>query len=471
MPVTRKQQVLAKVETSEGVSSNPVGADAVLVFDPALSDNVDVPDRVPAGPTLSRALTPTGRKTRQLTFKSDFRGSADTTIPVDEPDFAKFLKASAYKTSTVKKITLGAVTGTGFQVGEIVSQSAGAIRGVVIGAFTGTTLLFRSTTSGDFLVVVPLVGTFTAAATTGESSASTSTASAVAAYAGLCYQPTSEKSVNLVTNAWTGTAPVAGEVVRVTTSGTLVGSIQIIRVNTATDYDGTLLWGTVSTGDVLTTAGSATGTIQSGSPTQFQTSSLTIRHNLDGRRRDLLGARGDFTLEGDVGSPMQFAWTFSGNVGTTSDALAASTSGLSTVQPPRLLGAICAYGLGADIMRLPTKKVSLSGHGTVNPNLDANSSGGSTGSNVTDRDPEFSLTVDQVQSAFDWEAARDAGTLTRITILLGTTPGQIVGLVAPQGQVTVAGTGDADGISTQELTIKCRRVLESGDDEVYIFQL
>ena len=65
MPIQRKQQILAKTETSEGVSSNPGASDAVQVFDPTIADTVEVQDRVPAGPTLSRDFAPIGRQTRE----------------------------------------------------------------------------------------------------------------------------------------------------------------------------------------------------------------------------------------------------------------------------------------------------------------------------------------------------------------------------------------------------------------------
>lgn len=473
MPINRKQQILAKVETSEGTSANPGASDAIQVFDPSLSDNVDVQDRVPAGPTLSRDFAPIGRQTRQITFTSDLRGSGDTSIPITEPEFAKLLKAAGWRSSTFKKLTLGAVTGTGFQVGEQVTQSSGTIIGVIVGIMQAGAPVHRTTTTGALLCVAVLTGTFTAAATTGSSSGSTSTASAVADYEGVCYQPTSQKLVNVTTAAWTGTAPVAvGEVLKVESpAGTVVGSCQIINNNSGfVDFDVTLLHGTMLNGYTLRSAGNGTTTINA-APTQVRTPSLTISHNLDGRLRELLGARGTFNLQGEVGQPMQFSWTFSGDIGAASDTPAVATTGLSTIRPPRLLGAFCCYGLGAEVYRLPTKRVSFDLGATVNPNLDANRAGGATGSNVTDRDPSFQVTVDQVQSAFDWEAARNAGTTVRMVFILGTTAGNILAIVAPIGQVTEVSMGDSDGIATFDVTVRPRRVQESGDDEVFIAQL
>jgi hypothetical protein len=479
MPVQRKQQILIARESSEGVSANPGGANAVQIFDPSPPvDNVEVLDRVPAGATLSRDVTPIGRKTRTEAFKSDFRGSADITIPITAPEWALLLEACGYKVSTIQKLTMGAVTGTGFQAGEIVSQSAGAVRGVVVGGFTvGGVITDRMASNGGHIAVVPIVGTFTAAATTGESSASTSTASAAAAYEGYGLQPTSDKLINVLTAAWAGGTPAAaGETLAVEDAGTNVriGAVQVVTDNSAgafTNIDVVLLWGSIAnTNRLRNAAGTGTGVINA-VPTQIRTPSLTIRHNLDGRRRDLLGARCDFTLEAEVGQPAQFSWTASGDIGTDLDALPAVTSGLSTVRPPRFFGALRGYGVGSELHGIPTKRFSLAGGGTVNPNLDGGRAGGATGSNVTDKDPALTVTVDAVNGALPWESIRDAGTLVRAVFILGTVKGNICSLVIPAGQVTEVTHGDADGIATHEVTIRPRRILEGGDDDLFLVQL
>jgi hypothetical protein len=203
----------------------------------------------------------------------------------------------------------------------------------------------------------------------------------------------------------------------------------------------------------------------------FRTPCQTIRHNLDGRQSDLTDARGNFTIDGEVGQPLTFKWEMTGNPVAAIDAPAITTTGLSTITPPRLLGAVCAYGLAAEIYRLATKKVSFTPADVVNPNLDANSSGGSTGSNVTDRDPKFTVTVDRVHSAFDWEAARDNSTPIRVAMILGTTKGNIVVIVAPICQVVTVTASDSNGVATFDVELAPRRILESGDDEVYFAQL
>lgn len=474
MPVTRKQQILAKTETSEGTSSSPGAGDAVLIYEPQLQDSVDINPRVPSGPTLSRDFTPVGRTTRQLTFKSDFRGSGSLGTA---PDFARFLLSCGYKQSALYLVTITSTAPTlgGIMLGEIVQDGGGA-RGVVV-ALSASAVSFvpitRLTTGSGVLVIAMITGTWATGAFGGESSSSLATTSAVTGYSETCYQPDSQKLMNVTTGSWTGTPPAAeGEVLAVENgSGVVLGHVQVIVDNgSMTDMDVTQLHGTIANGNRLRSAGGGTATI-SAAPVMTRTPSLTIAHNLDGRRRDLLGSRGTFQLDGDVGSPMQFSWSFSGDIGPAVDTPAIVTTGLSTIRPPRLFGAIAAYGLGAQIHRITTKRVGMDNAGTVNPNLDVNRAGGATGSNVTDRDPSITVTVDQVHSGFDWEAARNNGTPVRFSAILGTVQGQIVGIAAPICQVTEVAISDADGVATFDVTLKPRRVLESGDDEVFLFML
>ena len=473
MPITRRQQLLIKVETSEGVSSNPGASDAIQIFDPNYSDTVEQLERTPAGGSLSRSFSSIGRTTRQVTGTTDMRGSGDVTLPVDPPEWGKLLLASGYRVATLKKLTLGTVTGTGFQVGEIVQQSGGTIRGVVVGVFTaGGALVDRLTTSGGHLAIVVLAGTFTAAATTAESSGSTSTASAVADYEGIAYQPTSQKQVQVSTGAWSSGTPAVGEALDVEVSGAKVGGVLVIADNGSfTSMNVVLLWGQMLNGNTLRTANGASTATISADPVQILTPSLTVRHNFDGRRRDMLGARCDFQAQADVGQPLSFNWTIQGDLGPAIDTQPVTTTGLSAVRAPRLLGAICAYGRGANLYRLTTKRIGVANNGAVNPNLDANRAGGSTGSNITDRDPTVTFQTDMVHGAFDWEAIRDNGTAIRAAHLLGTTKGQIVGVVVPNGQVTEVTPADANGIGAFDIALKARSVVESGDDELYLVQL
>lgn len=472
MPIHRKQQILSKVETSEGVDSVPGADDATQIFNPQITPEAEVQDRVPAGPTLSRDFQAIGRTTLELQFESDFRGSGDTSIPVAEPEWGKYLKGSGYRVSSLVKITCGAITGTGFQVGEGCVQVGPS--GIIVGILVSGVPVHRTVTTGAILVVAVLSGTFTTSATAGTASGSTMTASAVAAYEGVGFQPTSQKLTNITTAAWSGGTPAAvGEILKVEQpAGTVVGAVQIINNNGSfLDMDVTQLFGTIASGNTLRNAAGTGTTTISATPTQTRTPSLTHYHNFDGRRRPLLGSRGDFVLEGDSGGPMIFRWTFRGDVGPRVDTPATTTAGLSVIRPPRLLGAFLCYGLAAEIYRLPTKRISFANGGVISDDLDGNRAGGSRGTNVTDRRPAITVTLDAVHGAFDWEGALENSTPIRAAFVLGATPGNIMSLVAPVCQVTAVTMPEQDGMHGMEVVLEPRRVAESGDDELFISQL
>tara|TARA_R110000796_G_scaffold229663_2_gene347057 strand:+ start:1643 stop:3070 length:1428 start_codon:yes stop_codon:yes gene_type:complete len=475
MPITRKQQVLAKLETTEG--GGPPTAfdldDALQVFDPSISDSVDTIDRVPAGPTLSRDFVPIGRKTREITFTSDFRGGA---VIATAPEWGQLIRACGYKKAETTDVRLllctlaGTITGE-FQVAETISQTSGTKVGVVLGCFTAAGApKATADTATDYMIVAEVTGTLATGAVDGDASGADDTAMTVAVTTNHhAYMPTSLKLVEIEDSGnWTNN-PVVGNTISSTRAGTLVGSAQVISV-TATTATVSLLWGSLASGDVITTGAVANGTLDS-APVMTRTPSLALRHNLDGRNRLLNGARGSFSCSGEVGAPMSFSWTFTGDPGTDVDAVAIATSGLGATRAPRLLGAICTYGEGANLRNLQTKSVNFDNAGTVSPNLDANSAGGATGANITDRDSTITVQVDNVNGTMDWEAIRDAGTVVRAAFLIGTTPGNIMSLVAPNCQVTDVSLADSDGVSVFDVTLRPRRINESGDDDLFFSQL
>ena len=488
MPLTRKQQILFKRETSEGVSAAPDATNAVLVFEPSISDSVETNDRVPAGSTLSREVVPTGRRTRTIGFQNDLRGSGDVSAPIDEPDWGQMIECSGYETVTLREIPLPTFTsGTGYHLGEIVQQSS-TIRGIVCGLFNAAGAFVHTLAAAGTVVVVEIAGAMADAGTlTGESSNSVGTGGTVADYAGRAYKPTSLKLITLAASggfAGAGSDPEAGDVVTVLRGGAQVGIAQVSSINGGgTSLEVSLLDGQVALADVLYWSATAAATLTS-APIMSKTPSATISHNLDGRRRDLVGARGDFELTADAGNPLSFNWTWTGDPATAVDAVPFATSGLSNVRAPRLFaadGAVCTYAdtvnvpddgdTAAQQLRLATKSVSYSSGNSVSPDIDANSAGGARGANITDRDPTYSATVNQAHSGFDWEDKRDNSKLVHAAVVVGSTPGNICGLVIPRGQVLEANIGDSDGVATHEVQIKPRRVREQGDDEIIFFQM
>jgi hypothetical protein len=473
MVLTRKQQLLGAIETTPGGGGTLTGSDAILVYDPSISDSPDFLDRTPSGATLSGAFQPPGRKTRELSFQTDFRGSGGAA----EPEFAMLLKACGYAAvPAVQNLTCGSVSGgTGyFVVGERVTQATSDAEGIVVAITSGGSSVDKAASSGDVLVVARTSSSaFNAVnAVTGASSGAGTTPSGAATRANsFSYAPTSESLMQIGFSAdLTGAA--AGKSYNIERGGELVGGLTVVEVTALDDLNVTLLWGSIANGDVVTD-GTNTATLNA-APTVVKGPTLVFWHNLDGRRRELKGARGTFSMQGSVGEPLQFSWTFQGDIGSDLDVAPAASSATSSVKGPRLLGAVVAvgeYDSDANVYRMPIKSINLDNAGTVSPNLDANSPGGATGANITDRDSTIQITVDNVNGAFDWEAMRDNGTAVRFAAVLVDANGNPLSVVAPHCQVAEVSLSDANGISVFDVTLRPMRIAESGDDDLYFSQL
>jgi hypothetical protein len=85
--------------------------------------------------------------------------------------------------------------------------------------------------------------------------------------------------------------------------------------------------------------------------------------------------------------------------------------------------------------------------------------------------PEITVTVDRAHSTFPWRDVVKNATPVRASFLLGRTPGNIVGVIAPRCQATVAARAEAEGINTQQVTLRPVRIQEAGNDELFIVQL
>lgn len=459
MTITRKAQILIKRETVRGQNANPGASDAVLVYDPEVEETTETDDRVPAGPSMSRDFVPIGLQTRTVTFRADFRGSGDTSIAIDEPDWAKILTSGGFRSITFRRVPLTSLSGTGYQIGEKVSKDANNW-GVAVSSLAG---------NGD-LFVAEVEGTISSTGTlTGASSGTTGTIGTTAAAAGLAYASASDRLVTLATASWSGGTPVVGDVATVTRSSIVVGAVRIaVDLGSMLSFDVEPLWGEYDNGDTLT-VGAKTCTLNA-APVPKQIQSVTARVNKGGFARDTVGGLGQFELSGEAGGTLTFAWTIVGAKGPHADLVPASTSGLSSIRPPRLMGAVVGFGVGNQLYRLPVKSITIVGGQTLAQDRDANATSGSIGAELTDRDPEIRVTVNAAGTSFDWLSILANSTTVRFAMQLGSTAGNIVGCVAPVCQVVSVTDADSDGIATYEVTLKPRRQREQGDDEMFFWQ-
>ena len=484
MPINRKHQIAAKIETAEGVDawggSAPDAADVVRVNDPTVQDAQEQDDSTPSGASLSKDFTSPGRATRSMTFGADFVGN--TTGADDDarrnavPPWDGFVRACG-----TKRVSLAAATGTvssgPFFVGERVGSTV----------WSGGTPAVWGLAANDGvggLYIVPIVGSWTGITTVfGEQSLATIGTATLDVTGGLAYLPDTQQtvSVDLTVGGWSGAAPSAGDVILIYRSGSQVGSAVVITAGDPIVLS--VLYRNVQDGDTLTTATGSTATVEaSGAVTALNSPSISVYSNLDGEERRLLGGRGDFTLGGETGKPLKFAFTLGGSPTTAVDALQVAGVSLATLSAPKFAGAIFGMGYDRDATIavptgtpdyvdtcVPAKSIELATGNTNEDRRDHCAASGILSSRVTDRDPQITVEFEKVGvHAFNWGQLRTLGTPLRIGFVIGTVAGNRVGFVANRCQVLETSDGEADGLATVQVTLALRRIREAGDDEFAI---
>ncbi len=177
--LTRKRQVVCKIEAVEGTAEALAIADAkTLGVNPKITHDVKMFQRNPARATLGDLGPIPGQRPGKYTFGLEIRGSGTA---ITAPDWGKLMKGCGAKESTVKSITIGAVTNGPFQHGETVTGGTSTATGrVILNTANGTTIIY----------VVVLTGTFQSAEViTGNKSGATATTSSTATSVGIAYEP------------------------------------------------------------------------------------------------------------------------------------------------------------------------------------------------------------------------------------------------------------------------------------------
>lgn len=459
MPIEAKHLLLTKIETTQGVDASPGASDVVGIFTPRVTDNYDIQKRQPAGFSLSKDVDPVGRNTRQVTFTQDFAGSGALGTA---PPWGKHVRASGMRELDTDALTISTVVGK-IQMGEAVQVTGDATRwGIAVGsAATGATTLTVAWMAGN----KPTASD----ALTGMASGATCEVDGIATRS-KAYRPDSTALVELVVAAWAGgTAPAVGAHLVVVFGGEIVGGGTVFSKTTDTQFKMAMHWGAIASGVTLRTAANATTTVTTA--VQTNVPSLTILSNLDTLERRTLGARGSFRLSGDNSQALQFEFTFLGQVGAHTDAAPPSLTGLSTIAPPRLVGAVVGVGIGADFLRLPTKRIELDMAGQVGMRGDANQPGGDIGSDISTREPILRVTFDKVGfGSANLLTRLQQGTTVRFACKFGTTAGNTMVLAAPRCQIESIEDGNDNGIATNIVSLALKRFTFDGDDEFILAQ-
>ncbi|NDV19999.1 hypothetical protein GO013_11255 [Pseudodesulfovibrio sp. JC047] len=180
--LTKKQVLLTKIETTEGVAEvvDPA-TDAVLILDGgAITPEGQVVGSARLNATLSNESDTIGQKSLSLTAPCEFRGGGIDGSTVKAPEFDTMLRAGAMKRTSIEFVACDTVTGT-FARGEIVTGGTSDATGVLVANV------------GGGLLLEPLTGDFASGETlTGGTSGATSN-STVVPVSGFQYMPTSVK--------------------------------------------------------------------------------------------------------------------------------------------------------------------------------------------------------------------------------------------------------------------------------------
>lgn len=163
--LSRKRQVAAKIESQEGTAETLAAADAkILAYNPKMTFNPEMLDRDVVRSSFSPIGKLVGKRPGGYAFRIELRGSGAVATT---PEWAKFLQACGFEVNSLKKITIGAITGGPFQHGETITGTSGTGR-VVIKTTTGTTTLYYVVLSGTIGTGEVITGgTSGATATTG----------------------------------------------------------------------------------------------------------------------------------------------------------------------------------------------------------------------------------------------------------------------------------------------------------------
>jgi len=464
MPVDAKHLILTKIETTQGLDASPGAADAVAVFNPRVRDSYDIQRRQPSGFSLSKDIDPVGRNTREMTFLQDLVGSNVLATP---PPWGKHVKACGMIEKNTTELTMSTIVGK-FSVGEVVMVAADNTR-------YGISLETLAPGAGPVpFRVIWMAGLLPTAtdALVGASSGATGNVDAPIANHSFGYVPDSTPLVECAVGAWAGgAAPIVGNHLVVEFSGEILGGGTVYSISTPTSiFKMSMHWGAIAAGAVLRTAAGATATISA--VVQTNVPSLSILSNLDMMQRRALGARGTFKLSGANANPMQFEFTFTGQVGTHEDAAPPVLTTLGALAPPRLLGAAVGVRTGLNLLKIPVLNVEIDMGGQVGMRGDANQPGGDIGSEIATRLPSIRLTVGKVGYGSVPSLSRlQTGTPIGFACRFGTTAGNIMVIAAPRCQVVSEEDGNDNGIATNIITIEPKRRTFAGDDEFVLAQM
>lgn len=196
-------------------------------------------------------------------------------------------------------------------------------------------------------------------------------------------------------------------------------------------------------------------------PASTGDASATIAFYVDGKRYQLVGARGTWRFAASVGEIVFLEFTFWGKCTITDQTLLTGTTFNSTIPQPLLSTAFTLHANTAHIV----ESVEMDIANTLALRPDISQSDGIKSVLVPNRRPVGSIKVEErLASDFDFYGRLFAGTTGNFSLTLGATAGNIMTITAPVARIIEIGQEFRDGILV--LNVGLIFVMSSGDDEI-----
>lgn len=224
---------------------------------------------------------------------------------------------------------------------------------------------------------------------------------------------------------------------------------------------GTPFWGLLmrACGFAQTIVGGTSATYL---PASTSVPSLTMAVYRDGKKKQIVGARGTFKLDLEVGKPGMVSWEFTGVDPTDTDvALLAPT--YAAIVPPVLLSATFTLDSYAAIFA----KLGIDFKNTIALRENPAKACGYVSAFITNREPVLTLDPEAVLAATkDWLDKWKTNAGVAMSLALGSVAGNTITITAPAVRITDMKEANRTQLLTDSITAILG--LSSGDDELSI---
>lgn len=458
MGLVRIKQLLAAVESTEGTPVSLTASNYVDAINVTRTYEQQIEDEEASGASLSEDLGTVGRGSCGFNFNTRYYGLNDSIVPLDDP----LLRASGMKPTALPYLTVSVNPTIATWAGMQLEDSSG-----------GTAILAAPITAGRcYYTGLGGTGTFPNADTTLTVAGSAFTVSS-ATPAGTCwaYLPDSQATALVtLTGGWTGTAPIAGDIVTNNLNGVNAARGRIVSlVGTLLEIEPVLPGRAfLATETVQGTAAGRTGTntVAAGGQVLNRVPSLTMQCHVGGHVILGTGMRGSCTINLEAGKIPLAQWDFSGSRSSTSSAdPVIGTNVVSASSIPRWQSAL----VSADGFEIPISSCQVSFGNTVSLIPDAHGAQGIRGSAITAR--QFSVTVDfdrVNQGVYNFISRMENATALSFYTQWGTQAGLRQAIWMPRCQIYQQADGDREGTLTASITLRPKRRTADGDNEAYL---